>query len=298
MLALRLSLLLAVVASTIGCRSPDEGTVEATLDVGGRTREYLLHAPTSPSTGPRPLVLVLHGRAGTAVNTEDETRFSAIADREGFVVAYPDGVKRSWHDRREEGPAAEENVDDVGFISALIDKLVKEQNVDPKRVYAAGISNGGMMSFRLACELNDKIAAIAPVIALMPEKQECTPARPIPIAIFAGDDDPLVPYNGGEVADDKGRVISADATRARFAEMNGCEPIDYDVTKDDVDDGTSLREMAHTKCKEGAEVRLFTFRGAGHAYPGGSQYLPKAVIGKVSRELDASEAIWSFFKRH
>lgn len=290
---------LAVLLLLTGCRSPDPGTVEATMDVGGRTRSYLLHEPAkTPTAGPHPLVLVLHGRAGDAVSAEDMTRFSAVADREGFAVAYPDGVDRSWNDARGEGPAADQGVDDVAFLSDLVDTLVRDRNVDPKRVYATGLSNGGLMTFRLACELSDKLAAFAPVIATLPEKQACAPSRPLPIAIFVGTEDPLVPYGGGEVASNRGRVLSADATRARFAELGGCEPVDVDVTRDDHDDDTSLHETSHSKCRDGAEVRLYSFVGAGHTWPDGDQYLPKAIIGRVSHEMNATEEIWRFFQRH
>lgn len=243
---------------------------------------------------------MLHGRYGTGIETEEHTHLTAIADREGFVVVYPDGIDRSWHDRREQGPAAEKHVDDVAFISTLIDTMVREQNVDAKRVYVAGISNGAVMTFRLACELSEKITAVGAVIGFLPENgaTECKPTHPMPLVMFAGTEDPLVPYNGGELPGHRGKVLSAEATRARFAELNGCPPAQTPIHYNRVsDDETSVTEIAHTGCAGNTEVRLFSIEGGGHTWPGGPQYLPKSRIGRVSRELDMSEELWKFFSR-
>jgi polyhydroxybutyrate depolymerase len=243
---------------------------------------------------------VLHGRYGTGVLTEETSHLSALADREGFVVVYPDGIDRSWHDRREQGPAADGQVDDVAFISSLIDTMVSQQNVDAKRVYVAGISNGAMMTFRLACDLSEKITAVGAVIGALPENgaQECKPSHPMPLVMFSGTEDPLVPYAGGEVKGHRGRVLSADATRARFAELDGCGPAQAPVHYDRVpDDETSVTEIAHTDCANGTEVRLFSIEGGGHTWPGGPQYLPVRVVGRASKELDMSEELWKFFSR-
>jgi polyhydroxybutyrate depolymerase len=208
------------------CHTPDPGTARAKTPSG---RTYLVHAPSAanPAHVPRPLLILLHGRYGNGVVTEEHSRLSALADREGFVVVYPDGIDRSWHDRREQGPAAEAHVDDVAFISSLIDTMVREESVDPKRVYVAGISNGAMMTFRLACELSEKIAAVGAVIGALPENgaQDCKPSHPMPLVMFSGTEDPLVPYAGGEVKGHRGRVLSADATRARFAELGNSSAV-------------------------------------------------------------------------
>jgi polyhydroxybutyrate depolymerase len=274
------------------CHAPAPGTAKSGL--AGRT--FLVHAPARPTAAPRPLVILLHGRYGTGVQVEGHSGLSAIADREGFVAVYPDGVDRSWHDKREDGPAAEQHVDDVAFVSSLIDKMIAEQDVDPKRVYVAGISNGAMMTFRLACDLSEKIAAVGTIVGSLPENgaAACKPAHPMPLLMINGTADPLVPYGGGMVAKDRGRVLSADATRARFAELNGCGPPAPAVTFDRVDDDTSVTELAHTGC---AEVRLFSIVGGGHTVPGRSENLPRMLVGRTSRELDAIEELWKFFSR-
>lgn len=300
----------AFIASTlalVGCRQPQDGTEEATLEVGGRERTYLYHHPPSWKGEPHdaqekklPLVVALHGRGGQGKSQESLTHMTDIADREGFVIAYPDGHRRSWHDARDKGPAAEDGVDDVAFISALIDHFVAHHSVDPKRVFVTGTSNGGIMTYRVACELADKIAAAGPVIGLMPDmpSYECKPSRPVPMMIFAGNDDPLIPYEGGDVfGDERGKVMSAHATRAKWAELNGCEGADVQQTIDpNADDGTRVQEMRHSHCKDGSQVVLFTVEGGGHTWPNGEQYLPEAVIGKTTRDIDASEQLWAFFR--
>src|SRR5262249_10025441 len=156
------------------------------------------------------------------------------------------------------------------------------------RVYVTGMSNGGMMTFRLACDLSAKIAAVAPVIGLLPtnEEAECKPTHPMPMEIFVGTDDPLVPYGGGEGADDRGKVLSAEATRVKFATLNECQPIDIEQTIDHEDDDTKVFKTAHTRCAQGSEVVLFSVANGGHTWPNGDQYLPKSVIGNVTHDVD------------
>lgn len=220
-----------------------------------------------------------------------------IAEREGFIVVYPDGVGRSWHDMRDTGPSAERGVDDVAFVRALIDKMVAEHHADERRVYVAGISNGGFMTMRLACELSDKIAAVATFIATMPERgaDQCKPSRPMPIAMFVGTDDPLVPYGGGDI---HGAVLSADATRDKWVALNECTHTNATQTINLADDETVVHKTRFDSCKSGSEVLFYSIAGGGHTYPNGDQYLPKAVIGRVTHDIDGSEEAWAFFKRH
>lgn len=285
-----------------GCRQPQEGTEEGEIEVGGRERSFLYHHPpgwSADASAKRwPLVVSLHGRGGDGITQERYSRMTSIADREGFIVAYPDGHRRSWHDAREKGPAAEAGIDDVAFVSALIDHLVASHAADPERVFVTGISNGAMMTFRVACELAHKIAGAGAIIGLMPDNPayQCKPSRPVPMMIVAGTADPMVPYGGGDVlGDDKGTVLSAHVSRAKWAEMNGCEGADFQQTIDHADDGTRVQELRHTRCRDDAEVVLFSVEGAGHTSPSGDQYLPEAVIGKTSHDIDASAEVWTFF---
>src|SRR3990172_834937 len=168
---------------TPGPVSPQAGTYLATIDHGGRVRRYLLHVPpAAKDLQPLPLVVLLHGGGGPGDRIDDLTGMIAIADREGFLVALPDGVDKNWNDGRDDvrSTAHRENVDDVGFIRAMIDDVAAKTPVEARRVYAAGISNGAMMSSRLACEASDLIAAVGLVVGTAPEgfEETCRPLLP------------------------------------------------------------------------------------------------------------------------
>ncbi len=305
--SMRLPLVLFLVASlglSTGCRRPQDGTVASSIEVAGRERTFLYRLPpghAATAAKKWPLVLFLHGQMGSGMQMERSSRASDAADRHGFVVVYPDGVDRSWNDRRGATKASEQGVDDVAFVRALIDRFVAEQGVDADRVYVAGMSNGGMMSFRLACELSDRIAAFSPVASLMPVNgaDTCSPVRPVSVMIVAGVDDPLVPYGGGTVARDRGDVLSTDETRARWVALDGCASADVTRTLDPTDDGTRVHEVRHTQCRDGAEVALYSVEGGGHAWPGGDgSALPELVVGVTSTDLDTTEEQLRFFERH
>ncbi|MCX6008049.1 MAG: hypothetical protein NTZ34_12435, partial [Chloroflexi bacterium] len=182
--------------------------------VKGLQRSYLMHLPASYDKSRQwPLVIVLHGGGSEASTMNPLTDFNALADKQGFVIVYPEaykhpitgpGLSQHWNDGRgEPGIRAQaENIDDVAFISALIDHLVQYLNIDEKMVYATGISNGAFMSHRLGCELSDKIAAIAPVAGNIPQKTVSTwsPSRAVSVLMINGTEDPVVPFNGGEIS--------------------------------------------------------------------------------------------------
>ncbi len=178
------------------------GDIRGTLESGGLPRTYLLHVPRRYDPAAAwPLVFALHGGGSQGRSMPGLTGLSRLADRRGFLVAYPDGVGRSWNDGREDPdvPAQRQRVDDVAFLTALLDDLTRRYRVDSARVYATGISNGGFMSQRLACEASTRIAAVAPVVATLGVElaARCRPARPVPVLMVNGADDPLVPFQGG-----------------------------------------------------------------------------------------------------
>lgn len=290
--------LLSILARRISAN--DTGTI--TID--GRKRTYEVHVP-KPYDASRavPLVLVLHGRLGNGHGTAGLTHFDSVSDVHGFLVVYPDGLHRSWSDGREASPSEKEGVDDVKFLSLLIDKLSHEYNIDPARVYATGISNGGFMTQRLACDLSDKIAAVGIVAATMGEDtaNACHPSRPVPVRMIHGTKDPLVPIGGGALGKNgsHGVVLSLEATALKWAKLDGCNPKPAEANlPDTADDGTSVRESVFSGCKAKAEVLVDVVENGGHTWPGGKQYLPAAIIGKTTRNLDASEALWEFFSKH
>jgi polyhydroxybutyrate depolymerase len=281
------------------------------IPVGGLERTYLIYIPAShdPSK-PIPLVLLFHGGGGTGQGMEKLTLggFDRLADREGFIVVYPDGIEKHWNDGRglQNYRAHRENIDDVGFILALIDHLIKTFNIDSNRIYAAGISNGGQFSQRLACELSHRIAAIGVVATQLPEhlSSSCVLKRPVSVLMMPGTEDPLVPWEGGEIGFRRGqkfgRILSVPESIRFWANHNRCPTsplITYEPDRDP-NDGTRVRREAYVPCGGGTEVLLYAVEGGGHTWPDGDQYLPARIIGRTSRDIDANEVIWGFFKRH
>lgn len=260
--------------------------------------------PRFPGGHPAGLLLVLHGGGGSGAQIERHTGFSALADREGFVAVYPDALDRNWNDGRAVAaiPAQQANVDDVGFLSALLGGLIREFAVDPRRVYVAGASNGAFMSQRLAAEVSDKVAAIAPVIGGMalPVRDRFAPRMPVSVLLINGTDDPLVPYRGGPVARTRGETIGAPEIITLWTTHNKCSGDPETVLLADTDptDGTRVRRTTYARCAGGSVVTLYTIDGGGHTWPGGVQYLPRAVIGRTSRDIEATPLIWQFFAAH
>ncbi|MGH7752870.1 MAG: alpha/beta hydrolase family esterase, partial [Gemmatimonadales bacterium] len=206
--------------------------------------------------------------------------------------------------------AHRENIDDVGYIAALIDHLAQTRGIDRSRVHAVGISNGGLFSQRLARELAPRIAAIGVVAIAMtdkiarPEGTRRAPARPVSVLLMPGTEDPLVPWTGGDLGFSRGRkvgrVLSTSETVAAWAALNRCTSPPAVAMEPDRDpqDGTRVRREAYGPCGGGSEVVLYAVEGGGHTWPGGQQYLPARVIGRTSRDLDANEVLWAFFKNH
>jgi polyhydroxybutyrate depolymerase len=299
-----LCLLAAVTASLTAATALEGPPIDQvnTLIIGGLTRTYRLHVPagTAPAPG-RPLVLLLHGHGGTAAGMERLTGFSRVAEREGIVTTYPSGLDRSWADGRGGTPADRMNVDDVKFLAAAIDDVSRHTSVDADRVFVTGMSNGGFMAARLACDLASRVAAVGVVAATLGSElaTRCRPAMPVPIVFMNGEDDPLVPFNGGELTGGRGLVLSAADAAVRWARWNGCSVVPSSTTRpDQARDGTTVRQDDYTGCRDGANVRLFRIAGAGHTWPGGLQYLPAGMVGRTSHNLDANEALWEFFKAH
>ena len=275
------------------------------MQAGGRTRTYRIYVPAHLAN-PAPLIFVLHGGGGSGSAQELITRggFNRIADREGIIVVYPDGVGRNWNDGRSEvnSPAFQENVDDVGFFKALLERIADKYPIDRKRVFATGLSNGGFMSYRLACEAADTFLAVAPVVAGLSVDlgPRCQPKRPVSVAILNGTEDPFVPWEGGYVKAlgiKRGQTWSALKTYEKWIELDACKVrFDEPEVNKVPDDDTSFKRHRATSCAGGAEVRLDEIRGGGHTWPRGMRYLSVGIVGRISQELDAATEIWSFFK--
>ena len=286
--------LVLLTASAVTLAAP----ISESLKSGGDLRNYWLVRPEGlEKTKPAPLLMVLHGSAGSGEDMMTVTRrgFERLADKEKFVVVYPDALERRWNDQGG-------TVDDVGFLLAIVDKLVADGLVDKNRIYVAGISNGGMMAQRLACEQADRIAGIATVAGGLPEPLQatCKPARALPVLVIQGTEDPIVPWSGGAVAgfEDFGKVLSARETAKFWAANNRCGDGGVIAAEPDRDrkDGTRVKMEVFASCPAGAAVKLAAVEGGGHTWPGGYQYLPERFIGRTSQDVDANVLIWNFFK--
>jgi polyhydroxybutyrate depolymerase len=270
----------------------------------GRKRTLRVYVPPKHSEA-LPVVLVLHGGGGTGGGMEWLTRrgFNRIADRDGAIIVYPDGIDRGWNDGRSANrSAADAAVDDVGFLRALPGQLAPLHPIDRARLYVTGISNGGMMSYRLACDAAEVFAAAAPVAANMAVELDgaCHPARAMPLLIMNGVDDPIMPWEGGLIRVlwmTRGRVLSSEASAARWLSLDRCGALEpQPLIEPSPADGTSAAPRS-ARCADGAEVRLYEIRGGGHTWPGGEPYLTSHIVGRVSHALDANETIWEFFRR-
>ncbi|MGH8265296.1 MAG: extracellular catalytic domain type 1 short-chain-length polyhydroxyalkanoate depolymerase [Steroidobacteraceae bacterium] len=285
-----------------------QGKVESRcekLAFDGLKRTYRIYLPAHVAQ-PAPVVLMLHGGGGSGSAQEllSNGGFNRIADREGIVVLYPDGVGRNWNDGRSNvnSEATSENVDDVAFLKALVEEVSRKHAIDRQRVFVTGMSNGGFMSFRLACDAADVFRAAAPVVAGLSVDlgPNCKPARPVSISIMNGTDDPLVPWQGGPVKVlwiKRGATWSAMQSFEKWIELDGCHVrFDEPEVNKVPDDGTSLLRHRAVNCDAGTEVRLYEIRGGGHNWPQGAKYLGESMVGRVTREFDGDEEIWSFFK--
>lgn len=274
--------------------------VSNTVQVGDLPRVYLVHVPPAYRRGaPSPLLLAFHGGGGRADHMNRLTGLNAFSDKENFIVVYPSGLEKHWHDGRTD-PA---NVDDVSFVNAMLDKLCQDYDIDKKRIYACGISNGGFFSQFLAINLSGRIAAVASVAASsrLPVFEGVVPPHPVPVLFVLGKKDPLVPFAGGEIKIGmikRGKVASADQAIQYWVKANRCDsqPVVEALPDSDPPDGTHITKRQYSAGPHGAPVVAYIIENGGHTWPGGWQYLPERYIGKTSRAIDANQVIWQFFQ--
>jgi polyhydroxybutyrate depolymerase len=256
----------------------------------GATRSYRVYVPaTYTGTTAVPLVFNLHGYTSNALQQEFYSEMNAVADTAGFIVCYPDGLNNSWNSGFSGNYTG--GVNDVGFISVLIDTLRANYTIDPTRVYSCGMSNGGFMSYRLACDLEARIAAIASVTGSMTSLQlnNCQSSRPLPILEIHGTDDPTVPYTTS------GLAIGVDSILRYWRGINTCVAAPtYDTLPDVVQEQSTVTTQWYTGCDANVEVAHYKIENGGHTWPGASFLIPGNT---TNQDIEASVEIWKFFSR-
>lgn len=295
------TILVFATALAIGANPLDPGDHKRSIASEGIKRHYLVHVPESVRpNNPAPVVIALHG---VAMDGRMMAAFSGLnkkADEAGFVVVYPTGTGigplSAWNSGGLSGPLAAGKPDDVAFISSLLDDLATVVRMDAKRVYACGLSNGGMMCYRLAAELSGRIAAIAPVAGTV-SLAECRPTRPVPVIHFHGTGDTIVPF---EIRKGKGppfiRLKGVEESVRLWAGINGCRETRGPEFLAAPHEDLAVTRETWTAGTNGAEVVLVTIRGGGHTWPG--QKPPVGFIGKSTRKVSANDLMWDFFRRH
>ncbi|MGB2695740.1 MAG: PHB depolymerase family esterase [Dehalococcoidia bacterium] len=287
------------------------GDFNETVASGGLTRNYILHVPPSYiGSDAVPLVLNIHGLGGNPTQQAGYTGLPAKADAEGFITVAPLGTSTGgfgvphWNFTTIE-PYADPSVpDDVAFISDLLDKLEAQLCIDATRVYSTGLSNGAMMSVRLACNLSDRIAAIAPVAGAyyppfspdIAAEPPCNSTRPVSIIAFHGTDDPIILFEGGPIG------ISGIGLSTRHIESevmpdwaahNGCDPTPVISQA-----SANVRLIEYGNCDDGVVVQLYAVEGGGHTWPDAAGALPESIVGATTTEINANDLLWDFFQAH
>jgi polyhydroxybutyrate depolymerase len=276
-------------AGSSGCGNtpPDPGThTGLSVDVNGQARSYDLFVPTGYAPDvPAPLVLNFHGLYQSPPDQADFSQFDTTAESRGILVAYPEGIGQSFNAGACCGEASSSGVDDVAFARALVEQIENDMCVDPRRVYATGMSNGGHMAHTLGCQAADVFAAVAPVAGVMGlAPAECVPSRPVPVLDFHGDVDMIVPYGGAGPGFPAVPNMMAD-----WAARNGCAAESEVI----LDQGDVTCE-AWPGCSSDVSVVLCTVAGGGHCWPGGGSCL----FGSKTDDVDASDMIADFFADH
>ena len=271
------------------------------ITVDQTERQYVLHVPPAVNQ-PAALVIVLHGGGGSAKSAIAQSNFNAEADRHGFIAAYPEGTARfpglgkpgfrTWNAGACCGIAVERGMDDVGFIRAMVADIATRYPLAPRRIYATGLSNGGMMAYRLACEASDLVAAIGAVAAVI-VVAPCEPRFPVSVLHIHGTADENVPIAGGVGAKSitKYPYPPVERTIAFWAAYDDCgkDPIESAPAP-------SVTLRAYPLCTLGIAVDYYVIEGGGHAWPGGKR-LAK-LLDAPSNAIDATKLIWQFFAAH
>lgn len=282
-------------------------TIHETLLVDGLIRKSIVHLPRQYNASKKlPLVIVLHGAKLSGGIAQALTGFDRLANEKSFIVTYPDAINRQWNDGRPEGYTPSYGVNDVQFISTLIDYMVWKYKADPEQVYVAGYSSGGMLAQKLALEITDKISAIAEVAASLPMAQlklNKKPDKPISVLMINGSADRAFPWDGGDtriVRIRVGPVAPIMTTFQYWVEANGgSDDAPHRQESLQKKPGGTQVEFLSARTEDETCVVLYKINGGGHTWPGSDVPLPYIpFLGRKSKQLNASELIWEFFQNH
>ncbi|WP_298481166.1 PHB depolymerase family esterase [uncultured Maribacter sp.] len=303
-----------------GCIKREDNTNQETekgllqnqkINISGESREYHIYVPATPENAP--IVVLLHGHSGSSdqiLGLENtKAPFSVwlnIAEQENIILLVPNGKigasgHQGWNDCREEADG-NPTTDDVAFISNLIDTTISSYNANPEKVFINGISNGGHMSYRLAQEIPNKLKAFAAIVASKPVNSTCTDSTtPISALIMNGTEDPLVPYNGGQVNGDRGLVFSTEETVAYWVNRNNTQttPIITNLPNTNTTDNSTVTKYSYTNGTNNSEVVFYKITGGGHTEPSleeryGTIY--KLIVKEQNGDIEMAEKVWDFFK--
>ena len=289
----------------IACRkkqnSPNtEYRISSSITIDGRVRTYVVNLPPNYyEAADFSLVLGLHGGGGSGEQFETSSKLSEKANASRFIVVYPDGVEgsgllraRTWNAGGCCDDAVANNINDVKFISELVDKLISEYKINPRKVYVTGHSNGGMLSYRLACELSHKIAAIAPNATTMVVSQPCSPGRPVPILHMHSALDQNVPYRGGVGSGvSKHYNPPIDSVLNVWQSKNQCVQAANVIV-----DNSNYKLTKWFDCRNNVSVHYYLTKDGGHSWPGG---VAGSIIGDTpSTVINANDLLWQFFQQH
>lgn len=262
----------------------------------GQNRSYIIHLPTGyTGTQKLPLVLNLHGYTSNAQQQQSYSKMNQTANTNNFIVVYPDGINNAWNAGAPVigQPYNGGGVNDVGFINALLDTLIANYAIDSTRMFSCGMSNGGYMSYRLACELDHRIAAVASVTGVMFDSTAfyCNPARKVPTMQVHGTADPIVNYNNPLAS------LSVEETVDFWVNRHHCSiPADSNDFPDvNTNDNSTARSYLYGPCDGNSEVYFIKITGGGHTWPSGLIDIP--AYGNTNRDFDCSQEIWDFFNK-
>jgi polyhydroxybutyrate depolymerase len=298
-------LLLACTAAAVAAALPvpaDAGPLQLqSITVGGVSRNYYISLPPGYTSAKRySLMFVLHGGSESGADVAAKSQMQSQADRLGFIAVFPNTEGKEWNDGRQ---TTSRNGKDVAFIAAIIDSLVQQKMIWRPRVFAVGISSGGMMAQRLACDTN-LFAGIAAVVANMPLDyvSQCKPPKlNTPFALFMGTADTMMPYNGGRIPAGPNRgaggyVVSAAKTVQWWTSFNGCEGDQTLAMPDRAADGTTVIRHTFIGCRTGADVMFYEITNGGHCWPGIG--VDGQFTGKCTKDINASDEIVHFLQAY